>query len=465
MTGSVACSSDPEEKAKVQPVVHEAAPVPKDRDPAAVLSALRKIDACALLGPAPGKVPIGPHGCRAATALTIRLGAALSMDARDKLEVLVIGGAKAYRNLPLWTDACDVFLPVSFTQTIKISSKEKPKGCAAAEKAAATAVRLLAKPAAIPVIPAAARWDACTVLGHVLGASAGKLAAGDAGLDDCEQVPTNRSDMAAVARVATLSFRYGPQLRYRDMEPLGGRKIYKLVGNGCRVPWNQGTSGAKDPEFGQREIELKAADCAEAKRLAVATMKTLSTAPPAGPGFAGALTYGVMEPDSPRAGGCRELPVKPACEPYHPVDVPSGGAVEVVRQVDADPNVLCAIAVDVVWDRLGPRFQPVTRVGSDERTPECVFVEPSHELKVTVGLTDGWKRAPSGTVQKEFSGHPGVLDTPIPTLTQATVAVTNEIHLSVTFSFGPPRGRAKPNDVDRSAEIEPLTNAIVGKYF
>lgn len=462
MTGSVACSSDPGEQ--VQPVVHEAAPVPKDRDPAAVLAALRKLDACALLGPAPGRTPIGPHGCGTAARLSVRLGAALPMEARDKLELSVIGGAKAYRNLPLWTDACEVYLPVSFTQAIRITGKEKPKGCAATEKAAATAVRVLAKPVAIPVIPAAARWDACTVLGHVLGASAGKLAPGEAGLDDCEQVPANPSDMAAVDRVATLSFRYGPLLRYRDTESLGGRKIHALDagGNGCRVTWNQGSSGAKNLE---REIELRAANCSEAKRLAVATMKTLSTAPPAGPGFAGALTYGVIEPDSPRAGGCGNLPVKPACEPYHPVDVPSGGAVEVMRQVDADPNVLCAIAVDMVWDRLGPRFQPVTRIGVDERTPECVFVEPSRELQVTVGLTDGWKRPPAGPEAKEFSGRPGVVEMVTPKLRSATVGVTTEIHLSVMFWFDSPRGTKKPADVGRSAELEPLTNAIVGKYF
>jgi len=144
---------------------------PQDRDGAAVVAALRQLDACALVdravvsragfGAQPAIYPEAPHTCTVSSApssgndeVQIRLGAQVEHFQKWSAAPITLAGVKAYlQDESLERDHCAIYLPVSFTRAIWIgtrggtSTRSVSDLCAVTKSfAIAAVVRLVADP-------------------------------------------------------------------------------------------------------------------------------------------------------------------------------------------------------------------------------------------------------------------------------------------------------------------------------
>lgn len=453
-------------------VVHPTAEVPKDRDPAAVMAALTRLDACALMGSAKA-VPMTPHRCRLETgvgeSMTLTLGAPMDWQERYASDVLTVKGARVYVQGPD-LDRCKADIPVSFTQTIEVGLTTfrdlTPARCEQVRTMTAAVITRLANPEAYLSRMPAARWNACTALARSLGLTAPTSKHSIvSGLDQCTD-----PDGLQVELSFDRDFKSPADATVRQ---LGGKRVRQFTFSGCDLQWSQGPSGVANAP--KHVVTVRAKTCGQADKSALVLMKVLDGPPPAQAKPQHPLTYKSGEPDRAAAGACADVGTREPCEPYHQVEAPTG-AQEILRRVKADPNVNCAIAVDAVRKHLGPGFRPATLNSPAEHLAHrsCVFVEQSHEHTFAVSVVDAPPTPktvylPHGqdiTVQ----GRPGTFFSFVERNSRRDdlyVGVADRITLRLQFDLVPGRGattKTRP-DTTRAALLQPLATDILTKYF
>ena len=200
--GLTGCTGEPETPAPTR-VTHPRAAVPKDRDPEAVLAAVRQLDLCAVLATgmaatpglpaAPARsVPFAPFGCEALQGSTFSVSTAVEpfgSNARKAWPMRPLGGARVYTRAGAGT--CDAALPISFNDAVTIRLRwvgAPAEPCSLVEALATSAVATLSDPAAGRIAP---RWDACGVLRSAVRGE--RILTEEIGMDGCATDPVGLS--------------------------------------------------------------------------------------------------------------------------------------------------------------------------------------------------------------------------------------------------------------------------------
>ncbi len=412
-----------------------AVPQNPDRDPAAVVNTLNRLNPCDLLPavaglPATTLEPLNSLSVcgRSNDELSVfaDLSGTSTHETRFSQEPLVLAGARGYLS-PTDRNHCALVLPVSFTQAVVIGVTDKrasADACAVARASGTAAVPVLAGPR----LQSAARWDACSALSRALG-----------GGSELER----KSFGVCMAKTTDerLSLDYSVPPNGKDSFRIAGKPA-ELRSHGdtdCQVFWDQGPVGPGGNPSRRLTGKVHAATCDRATAVAT-TIATLMNSPaPVTPVVTGALTLRADQPDSPYPGGCDDLRHPRDCEPYRPVELPKG-ADEIARQAAADPHVNCALAVAAVGKHLGKTFRPVY-VGTREGPIPCTFVEPTHVLQLRVELTlTNSRQALNGSPTSFTLADRPADRTDKPIYTTIRVAPTDKTLLTLTLDHGPVRG-------------------------
>lgn len=383
-----ACAVDP--RARTAPAVTPLPPVthPKvespDRNPTAVLSAVRRLDPCALLDPGEARLPGVPAGtptkreapfhCRLdienykdyQVYLTI---VDLPTEERLELSTEPIGGMRSYRTAE--NNACAVYLPISFRLSVEITAEQLDGDVEPCDQAGAVAEQVVARLGAPEQVESEPRWDACTVLATALNVDMANVSAkSEWDVSSCESDEAN--------------------LRLRDADEFGE------VDDDTPVQVDDDYRGVclVSANAGGVAVSVTHPSCDEAKRIAGPVMEIVAAPPPAGEPQRPVL-YPWDEPDVPNPV-CRSV-ADPTCQPYIEVPVPEGPPLEVLRHALADPNIQCALAAEV----LDAELTPVT-VGT-----ECHFVGAGAPT-VSTYLQAGSSYVP-GSEETEVDGRPAEL--------------------------------------------------------
>jgi hypothetical protein len=406
------CSADepPAPDGPLPKVEHPKAPIPKDRDEQAVLSALRRVDPCALLDPSGGAVAgfpadlkpqaSGPFTCsidpsegKYGGAVHVKFNR-FTEDDRIKLPLLTLGGGKAYVKTHMTT--CNVFLPVSFTMAIEFSTivQEGADPCPAPKAFAQVAAPKLANPDAVQ---APLSWDACGALRTAVGDGSLDYKPGIFGIEGCSTTSNG-----------SLHFTHGWKSGSKaTSETVGGKRVEvdatSNFGPGCSVGWRHGTARTQSARSNEFWVGVLLQDCAKAKALAERVMTVLASPPPEVAPQRPVL-YGPDEADMAAPGACAHAGRPHDCQPYVEVPVPPG-TKDKVRAAQADPNVECALAIEAVAKHFGPQWKPV--IDSDLG---CQFVEPARSGWISVN-TNSARLSDTGRSDGEsdatIAGHPG----------------------------------------------------------
>ncbi|WP_020385785.1 DUF3558 family protein [Kribbella catacumbae] len=457
---------------------------PADRDLARLVAALTQVDSCALLDAAKAQASgftaadklrrTSAHSCRIVNArgewVRIELAAGGSRVTRFDKELGTIGGAKIYRERAS-DDTCEVEVPVAFDYSIRIFSQRvaTPTAtlCQPADAFAKFAMPLLAK-ASVPATTPLAGWSGCGLLSAIRGRpiSTFKIGAYPTNdVDGCTEL--DRGEL-----VSSVSLSYGGELNpalFERITPIGGSPTgVDSPGDKCRLTWIAGPSGQSDPA--DKFVRLVAVEktCALAEQLA-AKMKTV---------LAGSVPKGAVplfpiylrpdEQDSDQPGACADVNsfvvqsnLEQRCRPYKPVAAPKGPAA-VLRAVQADGNVACAISVEAIRQRLGAELRPVTIGGRG-----CRYVEPSHELEIAVAVSDRELARAGQAKFVKLGKHEGwILATHLRnrSIIDLNVNAAVGVSLRISFEFKPRRGTGFL-DSAREKELVPIATAIANTYF
>ena len=403
---------------------------PADRDGDAVLTAMRKLDACALLdGPGmaaaglPGAahpIPTAPHACAFSVdklfddTVDVMVGTDWSFGGAYNEAPLVMGGAKAYLD-DLSSDGhpeCTIDLPVSFRIAVEVRStagyESKTNSCDQAKSAAAGVVAKLGNPDAVTV-PASrplATWDGCSLLTKALGSLDGKkikldLPSAASPYDSCSVDQEDGKD--STTRLGSVELKY-------DSDPLSGAnrtpqqvgdKTANVYDGGslCGVSWGLGASGSPDSLRGTAVVDVTVKGCDAAKALAVKIQQVLAGPAPAGARPQRPLLYGSTEPDTDAVGACLDFSVNDGnCVPYQPFTLPASFA-DWFPATDSQPSIGCALAVDAVKEVFGDAFKPVVW------GQHCFFVEPTHSLTITIDVATVYTPARYGADPSLYSNQ------------------------------------------------------------
>jgi hypothetical protein len=435
--GLVACTANTEPPSRTGPsiVEHPKASAPVDRDPKAVLAALRRIDLCAVLDSAAAATPgfsagvtlsaRSPFGCSltAGHNLYVEVGYdSLSAEGRIGDQADVLGGAKAY--LATVSDGgCTIALPVSFENVLRFDfdwqMRPPADTCVGARPLVAAAAKVLMDPAAARVDP---RWDACTAMDAAgdedADAASGAFAGG---LADCEVSPSVAISYGSLAKTPSIgtwrreNVAGQPVLISEDKESSGPR---------CTVVWRLGPARTRYAAGPDRLATVIHQDCDRAEEL-VGPLARVLRSPASAHDPQQPVLYPPEEPDVPYPGACAYYQTRPRedCQPAVDVAVPAGrGAF--IRAAEADANVYCALARAAVSKHFGPQLEPITVIGPDPQfdVPEfevhgddfngdpklCYFVEPQRRVQVAVGMwLDSGEDLARELDKVNIAGHPG----------------------------------------------------------
>jgi len=388
-----------------------AAKPPPDRDGDAVFTALRQLDACALLdGPGmaaaglPGNAkptPIAPHSCSFTVDKTFNddvevvLGTIWSFSDAYHEAPLTIGGAKAYlHDVSLANQSeCEVHIPVSFAMAVQVRSRagyqSKTNSCDQAKAAAATVVAKLGNPDAVTV-PASrplANWDGCSLLTKALGDLDPKKVRLDQGdalapLDGCSVKREDSKDSSTDLGQVNLKYTSDPLTGANRKPAQVGDKTANIYdgGDSCDVDWGLGASGSPDSLYGTTVVNVRLKDCDSAKALAVKIQKVLAGPAPTGGKPQRPLLYGPNDPDSVGVGACLDFSVSDGtCVPYQPFALPASFN-DWFPAANNQPAIGCAIASDAVKEVFGDAYHAVVW------GQHCFFVEPTHALTITIDV-------------------------------------------------------------------------------
>jgi hypothetical protein len=267
--------------------------------------------------------------------------------------------------------------------------------------------------------------------------------------------------------VAYKSFRYLNRWQY-DRVALAGASAY--------LQTDDVTCDAQLPISFEHTIRIYSYDvslpwstrCAQVKAFATAAVGVLANT---------GLLYRQDEPDVARVGSCVDLSAYDAgrnCLPSEPVDVPSSGRDAVVRQIEADPFTLCAIAVDAVRDRLDADLKPSV---VDDR--QCAFGSPARQLAVSFDLIGAPLQpdAPRGPNDQEtkvgdrtawfgWVPPPSSEEAQVRRERREYVAVGDDHYLVVTIA-ATTRGMRKglPLNLKPADQLQALTADVVNRYL
>ncbi|MGW1991378.1 hypothetical protein [Embleya sp. NPDC001921] len=388
-----------------------AVPPPADRPIDSVRTALRRLDACALVdksvAAASGMVdklwvlPDTPHSCVVTNKplignqITVRLGYPLNRHQRYRNEPITVGAAKAYLDRSELPSRCRIDLPVSQGLSVQfqyeLAHDTTGDPCGKAKAFAEAGARLLAG-GEVPAVDTGRRplgdWDACTLLRQAMGTDAERFTITESGvyaLDSCTSTP---KEAGVPRRGIDLEIRYttdpmaGPGVVTRAVNSKQAR--VGTYPSSCKLDWSQGASGLGGTLNGFTVVTLKADTCDTAAGLAAKIEALLGSGPaPGGPEPLKRLLYAPEEPDSPAAGACVDFPTDESipCKPYDSLKVPE--TIQAVLDGSDDPRMGCALAMDAVKEVLGESFRPVVWGKS------CFFVEPTHTslLRIDVDAT------------------------------------------------------------------------------
>ncbi|MEU0089311.1 hypothetical protein [Kribbella sp. NPDC006257] len=471
-----ACGPAKEPKASPQPtgtpsslpsVAHPKAAVPKDRDLARVVSTLTGIDACRLLDPA--KAPTlgkaqgrnqailrraSPHECQIEgrnAFVRAQLGDWSDWSRRFELEIGEIRGVRIYRQR--FDNECTVWMPVSFVYSIRFfsSTRFKMPGtvCQEPDAFAAAAVQVLTKAGAPARVPLAG-WSGCAVLSAIVGQPIESLELGGASSDFVD---------GCTGKTASLGIWYGTGLKSaKKTVRIGGRTVAVDEYKQCNLTWDQGPSGQPAP-YDRIRVDLNAQTCAAGQQLVKKAQTLLAGPAPKRASAQYPLYLRADEPDSHRPGACVDLDHddRTLCQPYVPVDAPKGAA-EVLRRVQADPNVVCAISTAAVGKLLGAGLRPVTTEGQS-----CSYVEQSHRLKVVLGVSNQSSLAYQSDVQSRKIAGREAKFADRGTEKVLVVDCGQAVFLELVFAFS--KGRGGQLDTARPKDPEPLATEIVNQFF
>ncbi len=388
------------------------------------------------------------------------------------LGVVWMCGAKVYRDRPN-TDTCAVDVPIAFEYSISIYSHlvgASPAAlCRPVDAFAKFAVPMLAK-ASAPATTPLAGWSGCALLSAIRGKpiSAFKLGGYPTNdIDGCTEM--DRGEL-----VSELSLSYGGELDpsgFERITPIGGDPTgVDSPGDKCRLTWLAGPSGQAGTADKFVQLLVMAKTCAEAEQLAAKLKAALAGRIPPGPAPLFPIYLRPNEPDSEQPGACADLDrfvvdsnVEQRCRPYVAVAAPPPGATEVLRAVQSDGNVACAISMDAVRQYLGAEFRPVTIGGQG-----CRFVEPSHGLEVAVSVSSRAIVRHREAKAVKVGAYQGWTDATELSTERYSVNLhvdrPERVSLHVSFDFRPRRGTNHLGTAPRK-HLVPLAAAIVNEYF
>lgn len=402
---------------------------PADRDGDAVLTAMRQLDACALLdGPGmaaaglPGNahpIPTGPHACSFSVdklfddAVDVMVGNDADFGHKYNERPLTIGGAKAYL-ADLGSDGhseCAIDLPVSFFISVEIRDtagfESKTNSCDQAKSAAAGVVTKLGNPDAVTV-PASrpgGNWDGCSLLTKALGDVDSKkvqldLPSAESPYDSCSATEKGAGN-GSPTPLGVVEIKYDSDPvsgANRKPQPVGDKTAnVDDRGNTCYVDWSLGPSGSPDPLRNTAVVEVKLKGCDAAKALATKVQQALAGPAPTGGKPQRPLLYGATDPDSDAVGACIDFAVDDGnCVPYQPFTLPASFA-DWFPATDSQPAIGCALAGDAVKEVFGDTFKPVVW------GQHCLFVEPTHSLSITIDVATTYAPAKYGADPSLYS--------------------------------------------------------------
>lgn len=472
-------------------------PGPADRDPAALMAALRQIDACKLIDQAAAAavgyqiVSLGapsPHHCQAFpkgsfSELDVRIGSDFELPNRFFAAPLDLAGMRGYRT-DLSVEVCQVDLPVDLELSISTwvrrdaQSNEKFKACDVATAVATSAAARLAHPEQVRADPAVlvlSTWDACTLLLLPLGDHAReyRLTRGQ-GLFD------NAMDSCAATHKDNHTLTWDFQLRidyrkedwtkgvYEHPSDVEGKQVVLRddTRQGCERAWTH----QPVPAFGGSWVAVIAVISRTCELEPVAQIIRAERAGPPPVQPLAQVLYRVDQPDLNYPGACVDYggAIAGGCQPAHQVSVPTDPAQR--RQAaDHDPNVTCALTTDAVRARLGAGMQPVTSSSS------CAWVEPTHTVSIKFRVdTTGTAQSYGGSTKTRditIGGHPALridhTDDPEHQQWEVYVSTGNDLAqpgvLGAELTTYSPRGSpdGTPADTKPGGLLEPILADIL----
>lgn len=381
---------------------------PRDRNQAAVLLALRQIDACALfdkslskkLSPDATPLASGPHSCElteirdgypSSPLMQVAVGAGFDHVSRYGAAPVTIAGAKAYEYRDATSRTCEVTFPVSFTLGVQLEHEAgtPEKACPVVHRFGKAVVAKLRKPGSIRVQRAErplSAWDGCTLLVHLLDKPKDYTYEVDGTKDPfsgCHGRLDQEVDPSSSAgESVSLDAEYNRELQSGSKtRTIAGKKVaVDDRGEDCVLSWVQGDSRTGNEWVGKLIIELTAT-CAKASKMAATAIRLAGKAPSKPGRPQRKLLYGPGDPDSAAPGACLHLAVghNAECEPYQPTTAPKGYEAIVAAEAN-NRNVRCAVFAPAVTSKFGSTFKPVIY------GEHCIFVDPKHELDITVNV-------------------------------------------------------------------------------
>lgn len=455
-------SSDDRPTWDALPEVERQAPKVQQRDQDAVLAALARLDPCSLVDPAKARAPgfaadlptsqQAPHECSVERPgdtyeLTVTSGVELPASERYARTRMDLAGAVAYRLNDVGEGLCFVSLPVSDTHAIEFTGDNAGVGCRTVTAFAKVAARrLLNEPDMLLRGPGLERRAVCDLFAPAVGTLPRNrlLRTGTdvlSGLDQCGLWKGN----GQVLRLghtgrgpdphhpdAFLQLEYGEPSRQHyaghpgDFLALAGTDAFVQREDsqlGCRVGWDAWTAESPHTDAGDvARAEIEAKTCDRARKLARKVMTTIDQ-PAASHPTVPRLPYRPTEPDTGVPGACADVPPAAAthCAPYadDDVEVPDD-PVDLIRHAESDPMVTCAATTEAVRATYGDELVPVALSGSKsvllrdeispETTPDCLYVEPTHQVLVWVRLSseamDSTAAAMADFPERKIADHP-----------------------------------------------------------
>lgn len=403
---------------------------PADRDGDAVLTAMRQLDACALLdGPGmaaaglPGNarpIPTAPHACAFSVdklfddKVDVMVGDKAGFAQKYGSQPLTIAGAKGYLDDMTLDDhaECAVDLPVSFLFAVEVRStagyQSKTNSCEQAKAAAAGVVAKLGNPdaVAVPASRPGGAWDGCSLLTKALGdVDSAKvqldLSSAASPYDSCSADQKSDGKGGSPTSLGEVEIKYdsdplsGPN---RTPQQVGDKTAnVENLGGDCVVDWGIGPSGSPDKLLATAVVEVKLKDCNAATALATKVQKVLAGPPPTGGKPQRPLLYTPTDPDSDAVGACLDFSVDDGnCVPYQPFTLPAKFD-DWFPSTDAQPAIGCALAVDAVKEVYGDALKPVVW------GQHCIFVEPTHTLSVFIDVATTYAPAKYGADPNLYS--------------------------------------------------------------
>jgi len=486
-------------------------PRPPDRDGNAVLTAMRQLDACALLdGPGmaaaglpgnAGPTPIAPHSCSFMAdrmfgdEIQVIVGADWSFAAAYHEAPMTIGGAKAYlQDLSLsGHSTCEIDIPTSFATAVQVRStagyQSKTNSCDQVKAAATTVVAKLGNPdaVAVPASRPLANWDGCSLLTKALGDLDPKKVKldhrGHSQFDSCSADEQTGQDSSTPLGSVEMKYDSDPLSgANRKPQQVGDKTADVSDGSLCGVYWGLGASGSPDPLRGTTVVAVTLPGCDAAKALAVKIQKVLAGPAPSGAKPQRPLLYGAGDPDNDGVGGCLDFSVSDgACVPYQPFALPASFN-DWFPAANSQPAIGCAIASDAVQEVFGDAYHAVVW------GQHCFFVEPTHAFTITIDAATVY--APvrygsdpslysniqtvtvSGKQAKSFTDTPKSVKPGGPAYDEYNVYVSphNDINqpgmIAGIAKATPVRGSAQDAqpDISRLKDLDQVMAKIIAKY-